>query len=478
MLAAGATAGRGGGATGLSGWVAVGVAIAVLTAAPQALAVAASGPTGASASGAGTTALLQDDGPTAELSVRPNPAHPGETVTFDATGSTAGADGTITECQFDTDGDGTFERSTPNCILDRTYDGVGDFDVSVRVLTTTDRTATDSVPFAVQENDAPTAAIAIDPPRPRVGDPVELSGVESTDVDGDIVEYGWGIDGESVEGAVVETTFEAAGAYEVTLFVVDDDGASDTTGEVIEVADNRPPSADLAVEPAEPTVGDQVSLEADGSSDPEGAIEEYRWDVDGDDSVEYTTTGPETTITVESAGERRVAVTVVDDRDATATAAVTVPVVAPTRTDVPTEPATATAGEPTADGPDESTTAGSGDGTGGGPVDAGLFPMVPDWIALLVLSGVAGVALAHRREPIPDRVRELRERIHEGEFRRNLAKKGTGFVAKTAFKKSFRRLADGVEASGRAVGGALESVGRAIKRGSKRVADVLRAIGG
>jgi Na+-driven multidrug efflux pump len=67
-------------------------------------------------------------------------------------------------------------------------------------------------------------------------------------------------------------------------------------------------------------VGETVTFDAPGSSDPDGPISEYRWDVDGDGSVDAATSSATRDHSYGSTGEKTPAVTVVDTAGATASA--------------------------------------------------------------------------------------------------------------------------------------------------------------
>jgi plastocyanin len=87
------------------------------------------------------------------------------------------------------------------------------------------------------------------------------------------------------------------------------------------------PIASLSVSPQPVVAGAPAVLDASGSRDPDGAVASYAWDLDGDGAFERQT-GGEATIAhaFESAGERSVAVRVLDEsgESADATASVTV----------------------------------------------------------------------------------------------------------------------------------------------------------
>ncbi|WP_276258680.1 PKD domain-containing protein [Haloglomus litoreum] len=70
--------------------------------------------------------------------------------------------------------------------------------------------------------------------------------------------------------------------------------------------------------PANPEVGQTVSFDASASDDSDGSIVEYRWDFDGDGTVESTTTSATASHSYASAGEYDAELTVVDDDGATA----------------------------------------------------------------------------------------------------------------------------------------------------------------
>lgn len=427
------------------------------------------------------TASLQT-GPTANLTVSPAPAHPDETVTLDATGSSGGS-ASIVECEFDVDGDGTYERSTQTCVDETTYDEVGDYDVSVRVRTESGNTSTASATLTVRENAAPTATIAVDPSNPRAGDVVTLSASDSVDEDGDVVAYNWSIDGRSSEGETVTYDASSAGEIRVTLRVSDDDGSVDETTRLVAVGENRPPVAALEAVPPAPNAGESVTLDATASSDPDGDALTYRWDVDDDGTVDRETEEPETVIGVDQPGDRQATVTVVDPRGRTDSATIEYAVRSATTATPTPVPVTTTAPGTTQATPTPAN--GSRDGSAAGRagildrLDLGLVPAVPDWLAVVLVAAAAGVGVTvRRRKAVRAKLAEYRERVRTGEFRRKVANSASGFVAKSVAKKFLRRGADLIEYVTNGLGEGIERVGRAIKSGGERVASFLRRLGG
>jgi|GEM_PF-6018049 len=395
--------------------------------------------------------------PNATLSVSPNPAHPGETIVFDARDSTA-PNGTVSACEFDVDGDGTYDTEGGDCVVEYPYYAAGRYAISVRVTTSDDRTATASETLVVTENEAPSATIAVDPESPRPGERVTLV-ADATDDDGTVVTYRWRIDDVNRTGRTVETAFETVGDHAVSLTVVDDDGATADASAAVSVLANRPPSAGLAVDRSDVTVGESVRLDASGTTDPDGQVVEYRWDLDGDGAVDRTTADGTTTFEPAEPGEFTTSVTAVDDRDAVDTATV--------------QYAVASQGSDGtgADGSDS----GRAQPGGVGGVDAGLATGL--LVVLTVLAvGIAGVAV-RRKEAVAERADRLRDLLTRGDVRRRLAKKGSGAAVKKVAKAALRRFSDLIEAGGELVGNVFEGIGRAIKRASQRVAEWLRRLG-
>ena len=104
-----------------------------------------------------------------------------------------------------------------------------------------------------------------------------FNGATSTDSDGTIASYVWNSsDGGSGTSATFNHTFTAAGSYQVTLTVTDDDGA---TGAVTKDVTATAPPANVAPTAAfTPSCANLVcSFDGSGSSDSDGTVTSYAW---------------------------------------------------------------------------------------------------------------------------------------------------------------------------------------------------------
>jgi serine protease len=165
----------------------------------------------------------------------------------------------------------------------------------------------------------PVARIDVSPSNPDTGETVTFDGSASSDPDGGGIEsYEWEAStGGTATGSQVEGSWDTAQDVTVTLTVTDDDGETDSAAVTVSIggAANEAPTASFDVSPTDPTVGDQVTFDASGSSDPDGSVASYQWDF-GDGS---TATGQTVTNTYQDSGDYTVTLTVTDDDGATDT---------------------------------------------------------------------------------------------------------------------------------------------------------------
>ncbi len=184
---------------------------------------------------------------------------------------------------------------------------------------------------------------------------VTFDAEDSYDPDGSIMTYQWDFgDGNTDSGAEVSHTFTAASVhtFTVTLVVTDNDGATGTSTQTIEVhpaasgtgAGNNAPTARFTVSPSYGDSPLTVTFDASLSSDVDGEIVLYGWDFgDGSTGSGESLTHEFTSVVTTN---YTVTLTVTDDDGATASTSITITVmVADT---VPTERPTAefTVGDP------------------------------------------------------------------------------------------------------------------------------------
>ncbi|MCK4823381.1 PKD domain-containing protein, partial [bacterium] len=128
----------------------------------------------------------------------------------------------------------------------------------------------------------PTANFSYLPEKPWVGIDITFDASISSD-DGTIEYYNWTFDDGTEEkggigNIIVVHNYSAAGDYEVTLNVTDDDGLSDEIKKQINVVAPPTPTAKFSYSPENPVVGMDIAFDPSPSYDPDGTIEYYNWD--------------------------------------------------------------------------------------------------------------------------------------------------------------------------------------------------------
>ena len=118
-----------------------------------------------------------------------------------------------------------------------------------------------------------------------------LNASGSKDPDGTIAKYEWDLDGNGTYEINAGTTasgtrsFSTSGERAVGLRVTDNLGATATTTVNVNVT-NRAPTASFTASPTSVPTGTNVTLNAAASSDPDGTIAKYEWDLDSNGSYE------------------------------------------------------------------------------------------------------------------------------------------------------------------------------------------------
>ncbi|WP_255149988.1 PKD domain-containing protein [Halorarius halobius] len=246
-------------------------------------------------------------------------------VAFNASGTTD--NGAVAYYEWDFDEDGQVDANTTSATVMHTFGARGTYNVTV---TATDRAGNSgsatAATVSIVDGTAPVADVAA-PDALNVSEAGTFNGSASSD-NTEIASYAWTFgDGANATGATVDHTYDARGEYEVALTVTDVDGNTDTATATVSVVDEVPPSASASANrtSAELNVS-VVGFDARQSTDND-AVAEYRWDFDGDGTVERTTTDGTTAYVYPSMGTFTPAVTVVDasgNADTATTANVTV----------------------------------------------------------------------------------------------------------------------------------------------------------
>jgi PKD repeat protein len=267
--------------------------------------------------------------PTASFTAAPNPAQTGEAINFDASGSTD-PDGTIAKYEWDLDGNGSFETDTgTEPVALKSYATAGSYDVRLRVTDSSGNKSTTLRTITVT-NRAPVSNFTATPGSVNKNQTVSFDGSASTDPDGTIAKYEWDLDGNGTFETNTGTTptvshaYSAAGTFETKLRVTDDKGATSVSTKNVTVT-LVPPTASFTATPNPAETGTSVAFDASGSTDPDGTIAKYEWDLDGNGTFETNTgTTPTTSRSYSASGTVEAKLRVTDDDGQTATTGRTV----------------------------------------------------------------------------------------------------------------------------------------------------------
>jgi PKD repeat protein len=171
----------------------------------------------------------------------------------------------------------------------------------------------------------------VDPFSVSPGEQVVIDASESTGVN--VIDYDVDGDGEYErrERTNLTTTvvYEAPGTYEPRVRVHAGDQVEECGTTTVEDG-NQPPVAVFTVDPSVASPGELVSFNASDSYDPDGRIVQYRWDFNGNGTIDAATNGFLTQHTYPETSRYRPALVVVDNDGATDRAELTVRVVSGT----------------------------------------------------------------------------------------------------------------------------------------------------
>ncbi|MCC7478400.1 PKD domain-containing protein [bacterium] len=247
-------------------------------------------------------------------------------VGFNASASTDPDPGdSILRYLWDFDGDAAFEEITysPTNVHTLTQPGIINVTVAVEDREGERDTAQLEINVGVAGNSPPGVTITALPLSGSA--PLNVSfGSVFTDIDGSIVRFDWDFEGDGTwerydDAAELNHVYTAGGSFNATLRVTDDDGAQNSDS--IQITVNSPPQASLQVLPASIQLGADCFLDAALSSDADGTLTLFEWDLDGDGTYEQSSgTDPQLSFTPASAGPYSIGLRVSDELGAQSTA--------------------------------------------------------------------------------------------------------------------------------------------------------------
>lgn len=200
------------------------------------------------------TVTVEESDPSAALEAEPQEGEAPLTVSFDLSES-EDPDGVIEEYTLDFGDDDSTSGDDLLDQIEHTYEEPGEYTVTLEVVDDDELTDTATITVEAteppEENEPPVAEISASPETGTAPLTVEFSADESSDPDGEIEFYEWEFgDGSARRGREVTNEFKQGGDYTVTLTVIDDEDASDTTEKTI------------SVEPETYSVGESASNDA------------------------------------------------------------------------------------------------------------------------------------------------------------------------------------------------------------------------
>jgi PKD repeat protein len=246
--------------------------------------------------------------PVADTGKDYNKSYTGTKVNFDGSGSESFGS-SITKYQWDFDADGVFDAEGVQTSY--TYEEKGEYVVTLLVTDNFDETDTDTCIINII-NRLPTASFSYSPSTATFEDQVNFYDT-STD-DGSLVSWFWEFgDEQTSEERNPIHKYEDKGTYNVKLTVTDNDGASNTTINAVEIV-NIPPTSNFTYFPSNPVVGENIQF-TDKSIDPENKLTTWAWDF-GDG---YTASTENASHKYEEGGAYTITLVVADDEGATGT---------------------------------------------------------------------------------------------------------------------------------------------------------------
>ncbi len=165
-------------------------------------------------------------------------------------------------------------------------------------------------------SNTPPLAVAGGPYTGTTGQPISFSGSESSDADGDTLTYSWNFgDDETGTGENTTHTYTQENTYTITL-IVSDGTASDTnitTAIITNPESNNQPPVAATNGPYTALTYQNINLNASSSTDSDGTIVNYTWNM-GNSNTKY---GKTTTYAYTQEGNYTITLTVKDNQSLT-----------------------------------------------------------------------------------------------------------------------------------------------------------------
>ena len=222
--------------------------------------------------------------PSADFHYSPAAPEIGDTVTF--TSDATDPENRVSVQRWDLDDNGSYEATGGSASA--SFATGGPHTVTLRVEDQDGGTDTISKTIDVIDppNQSPTAGFNFVPTDPMVLDTVTFTST-SDDPDGSIVLTQWDFTNDGTfdaAGAQVNHAYLFGGNYTVRIKVTDNEGATKELTKVVGVSTppNDPPTANFSVTPGSPKTLENVTFDST-SSDSDGTIVSYEWELDGDD---------------------------------------------------------------------------------------------------------------------------------------------------------------------------------------------------
>lgn len=249
-------------------------------------------------------------GPAAAVSCDTTNVTSGQTVR--CTSDDSGSPFRVARHDWDIQSDGSYDLHGTSVSFRYSHPG----SYTVRLLVTDSHGNTATTDFAVRVANLPPRARITPPSVLNTNLPLTFDGGASSDSDGTVTTYEWDTgSGYEAGQKTLTTTFSTSGAHTVRLRVTDDSGQSAETSYAFSLA-NGAPVARIAL-PATAAINTQLGFDGSTSTDADGTIARYDWDLNGDGA--YETTGAAPTFSYAATGQYTVKLKVTDNLGTTAT---------------------------------------------------------------------------------------------------------------------------------------------------------------